>query len=233
MTPLDGSDGFDGSDGYKVSREDWSLHRKGFEDQARHQEKVKETIKKKLRNLITEEDLILSKGRDIIKIPIRSLDEYKFRYNENKKKHAGQGDGDSEVGDVIARDGVPQQGENGQGAGDQAGEDYYEVEIDIDQMEEMLFAELELPLLKQKERDQIKVTDIRFQDIRKKGLMGNIDKKRTMIAAMRRNAINGEENLFHVTDEDLRFKTWEEVVQPHTNAVIIAMMDTSGSMGVS
>src|SRR5690606_4920524 len=31
--------------------------------------------------------------------------------------------------------------------------------------------------------------------------------------------------------DDLRFKTWEEKEQPHSNAVVIAMMDTSGSMG--
>jgi len=29
-----------------VSKEDWSLHRKGYEDQKRHQEKVREAIKK-------------------------------------------------------------------------------------------------------------------------------------------------------------------------------------------
>lgn len=31
-----------------VSEEDWSLHRKGYQDQLRHQEKVQEAIKKKL-----------------------------------------------------------------------------------------------------------------------------------------------------------------------------------------
>ena len=48
----------------------------------------------------------------MIKIPIRSLDEYKIRYNYDKSKHVGQGDGDSKVGDVVARDG--KQGETGQ-----------------------------------------------------------------------------------------------------------------------
>ncbi|WP_284439530.1 DUF444 family protein, partial [Bacillus sp. N12A5] len=42
---------------------------------------------------------------DVVKIPIRSLDEYKIRYNYDKNKHVGQGDGDSQVGDVVARDG--------------------------------------------------------------------------------------------------------------------------------
>ncbi|WP_202081399.1 sporulation protein YhbH [Caldalkalibacillus salinus] len=217
-----------------LSKDDWSLHRKGYEDQARHQEKVKEAIKKNLPDLVTEESVILSNGREVIKIPIRSLDEYKFRYNYNKQQHAGQGDGDSQVGDVVARDGKPQGPGKGQGAGDQAGEDYYEAEVDVEQLQEMLFSELALPNLKQKEKDQIKVKDIRFNDIRKKGLMGNIDKKRTLLEAIRRNALEGkrDKDLLKMSIDDLRFKTWEEVVQPHSNAVIIAMMDTSGSMGV-
>ena len=220
---------------FNVSREDWSLHRKGYEDQARHQEKVQEAIKQNLPDLVTEESVILSNGRDIIKIPIRSLDEYKFRYNTNKQKHVGQGDGDSQVGDVIAREGVPAQGGKGSGAGEEPGEDYYEAQIDVAQLEEMLFAELELPHLKQKERDQLTVKDIRFNDVRKKGLMGNIDKKRTILEALRRNRLNGKKgkkNLFQISPDDLRFKTWEDIVEPHSNAVIIAMMDTSGSMGL-
>lgn len=88
-----------------VSKEDWFLHRKGHDDQKRHEEKVKEAIKNNLGDLITEESIIMSNGRDVIKIPIRSLDEYKIRYNYDKNKHVGQGDGDSQVGDVIARDG--------------------------------------------------------------------------------------------------------------------------------
>lgn len=215
-----------------LSKEDWSLHRKGYEDQTRHQEKVKEAIKQNLPDLVTEESVILSKGQEVIKIPIRSLDEYKFRYNQNKKQHTGQGNGDSKVGDVVARDGAPKGPGKGQGAGDQAGEDYYEAEISLEQLEKMLFSELELPHLKKKERDQITVTDIQFNDIRKKGLMGNIDKKRTLLEAIRRNALGGSKELLKMTIDDLRFKTWDEVIQPHSNAVIIAMMDTSGSMGI-
>ncbi len=55
----------------------------------------------------------MSNGKDVVKIPIRSLDEYKIRYNYDKNKHVGQGDGDSEVGDVVARDGADKK----QGAG--------------------------------------------------------------------------------------------------------------------
>lgn len=215
-----------------ISREDWSLHRKGHQDQMRHQQKVKDAIRKNLPDLVSEESIIMSNGRDMVKIPIRSLDEYRIRYNYNKSQHIGQGDGESKVGDVVARDGDPKQGAGkGQGAGDQAGEDYYEAEISVEELQEMLFAEMELPNLEQKDQDEIIVTDIRFNDIRKKGLMGNIDKKRTLLEALRRNGLAGREGIQDILNDDLRFKTWEEVVEPHSNAVIIAMMDTSGSMG--
>lgn len=217
---------------FSLSQEDWSLHRKGYEDQTRHQEKVKEAIKDNLPDLVTEESVILSNGREVVKIPIRSLDEYKFKFNNEKKQHAGQGDGDSEIGDVVARDGRPQKGQGkGPGAGDQPGEDYYEAEVEFEQLEKMLFSELELPHLKQKERDQIIVKDIRFNDIRKKGLMGNVDKKRTLLEAIKRNALENRGKNYNISIDDLRFKTWEEVVQPNSNAVVIAMLDTSASMG--
>src|SRR6476620_4540528 len=110
---------------FLISQEDWSLHRKGYDDQQRHQEKVQDAIRSNLPDLITEESIIMSDGRDVVKIPIRSLDEYKIRYNYDKNKHVGQGSGESKVGDMVARDGSEgQKGPGkGQGAGDQPGED--------------------------------------------------------------------------------------------------------------
>ena len=75
---------------FVVSKEDWSLHRKGHQDQQRHMEKVREAIKNNLPDLISEESIIMSNGREVLKIPIRSLDEYKIRYNNDKSKHVGQ-----------------------------------------------------------------------------------------------------------------------------------------------
>src|SRR5699024_12596895 len=85
---------------FAVSKENWSLHRKGYQDQQRHIEKVKDAIQNNLPDLVSEESIIMSNGREKVKIPIRSLDEYKIRYNHNKSKHVGQGDGDSEIGEI-------------------------------------------------------------------------------------------------------------------------------------
>ncbi|MBB5173338.1 sporulation protein YhbH [Texcoconibacillus texcoconensis] len=218
---------------YVISQENWSLHRKGYQDQQRHQEKVQDAIHKNLPDLVSEESIVMSNGRDVIKIPIRSLDEYKIRYNDDKNKHVGQGDGDSDVGDVVARDGSGQKGrgQGGEKAGDQPGEDYYEAEVSISEIEKWLFSELELPNLEKKEKDQIVVEDIEFDDIRKKGLMGNIDKRQTILTALKRNALEGKPGIAPIYNDDLRFKTWNEKTKPESKAVIIAMMDTSGSMG--
>ncbi len=218
---------------FVISQENWSLHRKGYQDQQRHMEKVKEAIKDNLPDLISEESIIMSNGRDVIKIPIRSLDEYKIRYNYDKTKHVGQGDGDSQVGDVIAKG--SDEGESGQGqgkqAGDQAGKDYYEAEVTIGELENVLFKEMELPNLQRKEQMDITTDKVEFNDIRKKGLMGNIDKKRTIITAIKRNAMKGKAVISPIHNDDLRFKTWDEVTKPESKAVVLAMMDTSGSMG--
>lgn len=215
---------------YTLSRDDWSLHRKGQQDQARHQQKVKEAIRHNLADLISEESIIMTDGKQIVKIPIRSLDEYHFRFNYGKSQQAGQGDGESSIGDVIARDSQPAQGAGkGEGAGDQPGVDYYEAEVSVDEIQQILFSELELPYLEQKAPEDVVVTDVEFRDVRKKGLQGNIDKKRTLLEAIRRNARAGLPAMHHISKEDLRYKTWEDVLHPHSQAVVLAMMDTSGS----
>ncbi|TRM11009.1 sporulation protein YhbH [Lentibacillus cibarius] len=221
---------------YAVSREDWSLHRKGYQDQERHMDKVKDAIRNNLPDLISEENIIMSNGRDVVKVPIRSLDEYKIRYNHDKSKRVGQGDGDSQVGDVIARDpNGKSQGKAGSGqgkqAGDQPGSDYYEAEVSLAELEEALFKELELPNLQQKEEADITTEAIEFNDVRKKGLMGNVDKKRTILSALKRNSMKGKTQITPIYNDDLRFKTWNDVTKPESKAVILAMMDTSASMG--
>lgn len=214
-----------------VSKEDWSLHRKGYQDQTRHQHKIREAIKKNLADLVTEENIILSDGKQVVKVPIRSLDEFRFRYNYNKSKHVGQGNGDSQVGDVIGRDPAPAAPGTDPGAGDQPGEDYYEAEVSIDELETLLFEEMELPNLQQKQKDNLQTTEIEFNDIRKKGIQSNIDIKRTILENIKRNATAGVPGIHGISPDDLRYKAWEEVLKPHSNALILAMMDTSGSMG--
>ena len=213
-----------------TSHLDWSLHRKGPVDQARHDQKIKEVIKQNLSEIISEEAIITSDGKKTIKVPVRSLEEYKFRFDPYKKERVGQGDGDSKVGDVLGR--IPTDGPGkGRQAGDRPGTDYFEAEMTIDELAELIFEDLGLPNLRPKASQEVLSNAVKFTEIRKKGLMRNLDKRRTIMENIRRNAREGDPVFKDLTNDDLRFKTWVPDLKRESNAVVLAMRDVSGSMG--
>lgn len=215
-----------------VQRNDWSLQRKGHIDQERHKERVREAIRKNLGSIIANESIILSDGKKTVRIPMRSLEEYKFRYDYRKKKHVGQGDGDSRVGDVIGREHGDQGPGQGPGAGDQPGIDYYETEIEIDEIAHLVFEDLQLPYLEEKTKQAVHSRQIRFNEVRRTGILPNLDKRRTILENMKRMAKEtGRPQIGPFKKEDLRFKSWDEQIIYESNAVVLAMMDVSGSMG--
>ncbi len=64
------------SSGYRRSSSElpWELRRRGLKDSLRHDQRVKEAIRKNLRELIAEEAIITSDGTKRVKIPLRYLD---------------------------------------------------------------------------------------------------------------------------------------------------------------
>src|SRR5215217_8279950 len=177
--------------GTTLNRGDWSLHRKGASDQARHKEKVKEALRDNLADVVSEHAIITSDGNKIVKVPIRTLEEYKFRFDPGNEEGVGEGTGNSKVGDVLERY-VPAPGPgSGPGAGDQPGIDYYEAEVTIDELTELVFADLGLPNLQPKQLQELETEDIRFTDIRRTGPFSNLDKRRTIRENIKRNALMG------------------------------------------
>src|SRR5215469_8663347 len=212
-----------------ISHHDWSLHRKGSIDQERHKQKIREAIKKNLADIVSEESIILSDGKKIIKVPIRSLEEYRFRYDPGRQEHAGEGNGNSKVGDVVAAEPRQGRGKRGQ-AGEEPGVDYYEAEVTLDELAAMIFEDLGLPNLEEKKLTELESEAVRFTDVRKVGPLANLDKKRTILENMKRNAAHGDPKFKDIKNEDLRFKVWEPTVKYESNAVVIAMMDVSGCL---
>ncbi|MHB1414251.1 MAG: sporulation protein YhbH [Chloroflexota bacterium] len=211
-----------------LTSRDWQLHRKGPIDQARHNDKVKEAIKANLQDIISEESIISSDGKRVVKVPMRSLELPHFRFDQNKNRQAGQGGGKSEQGQQSSEGGEPV---GGQGAGDQPGLDYFEADVTIDELADVLFEDLSLPYMENKGGQDLETEDIQFSDLRKVGSLANLDKKRTILQNIRRNAMAGRPVYENIKDDDLRFRTWESDVRRESNAVVIAMRDVSGSMG--
>jgi uncharacterized protein len=80
----------------------WDLRRRALRDSIRHDKRVIEAIRKNLKELIAEENIITSDGKKLVKIPLRYLDQYRFRFGQ---LGSGTGQGKANVGDVIAQDG--------------------------------------------------------------------------------------------------------------------------------
>lgn len=215
---------------------DWSLARKGSSDQARHQKKIRQALKERLGDLVTEDSIFTMDNDRVIKVPIRSLEQYKFRFHPWQGDRVSQDQGEGKPGDVLGT--IPKKADGsgaGPGHGGEPGEipgiDYYEAEVTLDEVADLLFEDLGLPYLKPKPKAAIVHPTTKFKDISQKGLMGNLDKRRSLRQNLIRNARVGPARVGGWREEDLRFKIWVDEPEPEDNAVVIAMRDISGSMG--
>lgn len=205
----------------------WELRQPGRRDSQRHKERIRKAIKENLRELIAEENIISSDGKRKVKVPMRYLDMWRFKFGPNRKgKGVGHGEGDP--GDIIAKEGGRGKGNK---PGDQPGEEIYEEEVELAEIVEMMLEELGLPWLENKENQvEIETEEMVFHDISEKGLPPNVDLKRTLIENLKRNSIAGRPSFGKIVPDDLRYRVWENVVEKHSNASVILIMDRSGSM---
>ncbi len=153
-------------------------------DRQRHREKLREAIRDNIADIISEE-LIIGRDRDrIIKVPIRGIREYRFVYGDNQAQ-VGSGDGETEPGQVVGK--APKDGEGAGRAGDQPGIDYYETDVTLDELIEIMFEDLELPdmerkILREVESDRI----AKRKGYRRSGVRVHLDRRRTAKARIRR-----------------------------------------------
>jgi uncharacterized protein len=203
----------------------WELRRRALKDSMRHDTRVKEAIRKNLKELIAEENIITSDGRKLVKIPLRYLDQYRFRFGQ---MGSGTGQGQGRIGEVIARE--SERGDGSEQPGDQPGEQVYEAEISVEELTRMMLEDLALPWLEEKDQQEITTSTYTFDEVRRKGSMANIDKKRTLLENLKRHAAHQEPKVGAFRDADLRFKVWSVREEHHSNAAVYLLMDRSGSM---
>jgi sporulation protein YhbH len=203
----------------------WDLRRRALKDSIRHDKRVKEAIRQNLKELIAEENIITAEGNKLVKIPLRYLDQYRFRFGE---MGTGTGQGKGNVGDVIARE--SERGDGSERPGDQPGEQVYEAEISLEELTHMMLEDLALPWLEDKEAQQITTHAYDFDDVRRKGSMANLDKKRTLLENLKRHAAGRQPKVGAFRDADRRFKVWSVREEQHSNAAVYLLMDRSGSM---
>ena len=207
-------------------------------DRQRHRQKVREAVRENIADLIAEESIIGKNKDRVIKVPIRGVKEYRFIYGENSSG-VGQGDGNSEKGQVIGKTDGTGQGQGEDKAGDQPGVDYYETDVTLEELVEIMFEDLELPDMERKILREVMSDRIsKRKGFRKAGIRIRLDKKRTvksrikrrLAAAKRDGSEVDEEQRFPFRKEDLVYRHMVEDIRPESNAAVLCIMDTSGSM---
>ena len=191
------------------------------QDHQRFRQIVKGRIRGDLRKFISRGELIGKEGKHLISIPVPGIEIPTFRYGDNS---GGVGAGDGAEGQTI-----------GGSAGERPGQHLMEVDVSLAELADILGEELHLPRIEPRGRKQITAIRDKYSGIRRVGPESLKHFKRTYREALKRQIMLGLYNpdnpLIVPVKLDKRFRSWKEVLAPQSNAVILYMMDVSGSMG--
>ena len=129
------------------------------QDHARFKAIVRGRIKQNLRRFIQKGEMLGKRGKELITIPVPTIDIPRFRFGPKQQGGVGQGEG--EVGTILGP--ADEQGQEGQGkAGDAPGDHLLEVDVSLDELAEILGEELELPRIEPKGSDRIVTEKTRY-----------------------------------------------------------------------
>ncbi len=198
------------------------------QDTQRFRQIVRGQVKRNLRKFMSNGELIGRLGRELVSIPLPEIDLPRFRFGEQS---GGVGQGEGEEGTPLG----PGQPGNGQGqAGDQPGDHILEVELTLEELVELLGEELGLPRIQPKAKNRVESDITRYTGIRRVGPEGLRHFKRTYRETLKRQLVSGtydhERPAIIPIRDDKRYRSWKVYPRPDSNAVIVYMMDVSGSM---
>ncbi len=189
-------------------------------DHGRFREIIRGRIRKDLRKYVSNGEMIGQQGKYAVAIPVPQVRLPSFRFGSNDKGGVGQGEGEA---------GTPVE------AGDQHGRHILDVEVSFAELAEILGEELALPRIQPKQRSAIISERDRYTGIARVGPEGLRHFKRTYREALKRSVASGTYDPKHPlivpVKEDKRYRSWKVKETPQNAAVIIYMMDVSGSMG--
>jgi sporulation protein YhbH len=223
-----------------IFREHKSIADRSAADRKRHKQKIDKALKEGIKDVVADESIIGQNGKKKVKIPVKGIKEYQLVYGENSKNEKVSSAGDKNVkkGQIV-RKGNKKEKAPGQKASKDPGEEYYEVEVTLEELAEYLFQDLELPDLERKKFKFIQHKKLKRSGFRKQGMRSRLSKKETIKRKIRRKKMaiaagaydeNSEERFpFH--KDDLKYKHMKLKYEENNSAVIFFLMDVSGSMG--
>ncbi|MBX5466321.1 MAG: DUF444 family protein [Firmicutes bacterium] len=191
-------------------------------DERRHQARIKEALRRNLAEMVAHEAILVSHGAKLIQVPLTGLREDRVRYDPQHGEAvgilaSGQGEGEAAAGRATARGG-------GKQGGDAPGVEWEEAVFTVDEAAEVVFSDLALPDLDLRRTAPGAGETWEVQDLGPVGLQTQWARKPTLLASLRRGGPP-------VRRQDVRYRQFAAEPAPEGGAVVLAMMDTSGSMG--
>ncbi len=203
----------------------YELFSRGARDWLRHDEKVRESVREHLPQIIAGGDVI-NEGTRTVRVPVRMLEHYHFRLRRPGDSQ-GVGQGAAKPGDVLA-DPSADRGARDKGPGGQdEGQIQLLLEIKIDDIVDWLWEEMQLPNLKSR-MGPSEETDWVREGWDRRGARSRLDRRRSLKELVKRRGQQSGPATF--TDDDLRFRQLARRRQPAVHAVVFFLLDVSGSM---
>jgi sporulation protein YhbH len=201
-------------------------------DHTRFRQIVKGKIKQDLKKYVTNGEMIGRKGKDMVSIPIPQIEIPRFRFGD--KDQGGTGQGDGKPGDPVG--GQPGDQQEGEGqAGNQGGNHMLEVDLTLQELAEILGEQLALPKIEPRGHKTVRAKTDKYTGIANVGPNSLRHFKRTFKETLKRQISTGTYNannpIIIPTKKDMKYRSWKSDVRHENSAVIIYMMDVSGSMG--
>ena len=201
-------------------------------DHSRFNKIIKGKIREGLGRYISGREVIVSKGNGKFKIPMPQIDIPRFKFGDKSQGGVGQGDGEG-GSPFMVRNMERKRGEKRRGR--PRGKKEREVELTEIELAKILGEKLELPNIEPKGKKALKSQTNRYTSIRNIGPDSLRHFKRTYKNALRREIIAGTYNpddpIIIPIRGDYRYRSAKQKVEYENAAVVIYMMDVSGSMG--
>jgi uncharacterized sporulation protein YeaH/YhbH (DUF444 family) len=218
----------------------WDIGGQSARDQRRYREKVADSLRRHLGDVIAHESVLSAPDGSVIRMRIPEKREPRFRFADGVPPEAGERGGGmggggpgggrprgvgAGQGGEIARLPGDAAGRGGGGAGTEHAEPGIVVEIPIEELGALLFETLGLPRL----RPQSAGEPDPEEHLQSRGRTGVIlDKKRTVLAHMRREMSAGHPAPW--SREDLTWRRWHTTHPPTQRAAVVLVRDASGSI---
>jgi len=200
------------------------------QDHSRFRDIVKGKIRQNFKKYISQGEMIGKREKDFVSIPLPQIELPKFQYGPKQSGGVGQGEGE----DGQPMQGDPQEGDGHGHAGDTPGEHVLEVELSFEELAQIMGEELQLPKIEPRGKKTIRAIKTKYSGLHRVGPNSLRHFKSTYKEALKRSVAAGiyrpDAPLIPIR-KDMRFRSFKYSEQPESNAVIIYMMDVSGSMG--